>query len=803
MLKNWIHIFIYHIKNNKLFTALNVLGLSIGIAGLIFAILYWNNEHSYDQWNPEKDKIYSVLNNIHGGNIWTASPPAIGPELKAVSSDLESYCYFDTNYSKEIISYNGKIELVNKILSAQSNFFSFFPFRFIYGNGKTAIQDRNSIALSQETASRLFGTENPMGKLVKYANEIFTVRGVYVIEDNSSVMPEAVTTILEDKLKKQDAQWSFSWGLILKLKNRNVTNTIIKNLDNIYFEKNLKASAKEEGLTVEDFIKKYGKPVTSSLLPMPEARLYHGNWPFPEGTGNLQYLLILMGLSILILLLSIVNYINMATANAIKRAKEVGVRKITGAAKGQIIAQFVFETALITVFSVFLALVFVEILLPFYNSFLNKNLLLVSSQFYIQLILITILVIFVSGFLPALYISNFEVLKVLKGNYSRSKKGIWLRNGMLVLQFAIAAFFIIGSFIVSKQVNFMASKDLGFKGAQVLDITFKPKKTNNQYERYKTIKQEMLKTKGVEAVSTALFSIGSSENSWSGLTYKNNKQILIQEMPIDFEILDLLGIKIAKGRNLSPDFSSDTISSILLNESAVKVIHEKQPLNKIIDWQNKKFKVVGIVKNFSYWGFENDIPPMIFFHPATRSEIKNDVRHIYVKVSPENIPQTIGEINNFWSKKVDSEYPFEYSFVDKNYARTYSKYEDQRNLFALLNAIVILIAIFGLFALASFSMERRLREIAIRKTLGADTNILLKDLSKQYVFFCIIGFLIGIVPAYLLLHKWLENFAFRIEVPVLPFIIALVSLLFLTLTIVLAKAYQVTKVDVLKHLKYE
>lgn len=773
------------------------------MATLIFAILFWNDEHSYDQWNPEKDKIYSVLNDIGEGNIWTTNAATTGPMLKAVSSDLESYCYFYAEYAKDVISYNNKKEVLNKIFTAQSNFFSFFPYKFIHGNAKTAIQDRNSIALSEETAERLFGTENPMGKLVRYDGQVFTVRGVYQLSEKSSVMPEAVTTVIDDDLKRTKDEWSYHYGLVLKIKNPNATDAIIKNMDNLFFENVTKAQAKSEGLSIEEFTKKYGNPVKTSLLPLSEAKLYSGNQPFSEPIGNLQYLLILMGLSILILLLSIVNYINLATANAIKRAKEIGVRKITGATKGQIIMQFVFETALITIFSALLALVLVEILLPYYNSFLNKDLVLIGAQFFIQLIIITSLVILVSGVLPAIYVSNFEVLKVLKGNFSRSKKGIWLRNGMLVLQFAIAAFFIIGSFIVYKQVNFMAEKDLGFKGTQVLDITFKPKKEKSQFERYKLIKQEASKIKGVEAVSTALFAMGSQENSWSSASYQNKKPFLIQEMAMDLDMLDMLDIKLLKGRKLNPAISSDTISSVLINEETAKLIGEKDVLNKNILWRDQKLKIVGVVKNFNYFGLESRIGPMVLFYVTKIDGVQDDIRHVFIKVKPDDIPETIARINKFWTQKVDSEYPFEYNFVDKNYARNFKKYENQRNLFALLNIIVILIAVFGLFALASFSMERRLREIAIRKTLGAETNVLLKDLSKQYVVFCVIGFLIGIFPAYLLLQKWLENFAFRIDIPVLPFIIAFVSLLFLTLTIVLAKAYQVTKVEVLRYLKYE
>lgn len=803
MLKNWINIFIYHLKNNKFFTTLNVLGLSIGIAGLIFAILYWNEEHSYDEWNPEKEKIYIVMNDLGGGNVWATNSPVTGPDLKANTSYLENYCYLNPYYTKENIEYKGNRQLIDHIFSAQSDFFSFFPFEFTCGNGKTAIQDRNSIALSEETVSLLFKDENPMGKQIKYADKIFVVRGVYRLPQKSAVMPAAVTSSIQEDLEKRSEDWGFSYGLMLKLKRQSDTTAVIKNLDEIFMEKNYKKQAKEEGLSLKAFTKLYGEPVKARLLPFAGSRLSTGNYPFPEGTGNLQFLRILMGLSILILLLSIANYINLATANAIKRAKEVGIRKIIGATKPQIITQFVFETTLITLFSVFLALVIVEISLPAYNQFLSKNLIMVGTQFYVQLIFIFFLVVLVAGVFPAIYISNFEVLKVLKGNFSRSKNGVWLRNGMLILQFAIATFFIIGSFIVYKQVNYMSNKDLGFKGAQVMDITFKPKKGQNQFERYQTIKQEVSKIQGVEAVSAGLFSIGSNDNSWSGLHYKSNKEVITQQMGIDFGLLDLLGIKIVKGRNLTEKMASDSISNVLLNETAAKALMEKDPLNKEVTFNNRKLKVVGIVKDFNYVGLQFKVAPMIFFHIKSEQWMKDNMRYISIKVAPENISETIASLDKFWKTKVDSEYPFEYDFVDKNFARTYKNYKDQSKLFSLLNAVVVLIAIFGLFALASYSMERRLREIAIRKTLGAETTLLLKELSKQYLLFCMLGFGIGIIPAYLLLQKWLENFAYRIEIPVLPFLIAFVSLLFLTLTIVLAKAYQVTKVDILRYLKYE
>ena len=802
MILNWTNIFIYHIKNNKLFTALNILGLSIGIAALIFSILYWNYEHSYDKWNASNDKSYIIMNEVGDGTIFATNSAITAPAIKSTTSYLENYCYFNSYYTKETIQYNGKTELVDKLFSAQKSFFSFFPFEFKYGDAKSALHDPQSIVFSEETAFRLFKNENPVGKQVKYADKLFVVRGVYRIPGKSVVMPNAVTNIIEEELEHLKDHWGFNFGLILKLKEKNDAGLVIKSMEQLFIEKNYKRQARKEGMTLEAFIKKYGEPLKVKLIPFENSRLYKGNYPFPEGTGNLQFLQILMALSILILILSIVNYINLATANAIKRAKEVGVRKIIGATKLQIVFQFVFETALITLFAILLALVIVEISLPFYNQFLNKELILAGSQFYLQLVLIFIVVIFVCGVFPAVYISNFAVLNVLKGNFSRSKSGIWIRNSMLVIQFSIAAFFIIGSFIVYQQVNFMVEKDLGFKGSQIMNIAFREQKGKGKFEQYKSIQQEIQKINGVEAVSAGAFSIGENESSRGGLFY-NNKVTVIQQIGFDFGMLEMLGIKVIKGRSLTDKLSSDTISNVLLNEVAAKALQEKNPLDKTIGWNGEKYKVVGIVKNFHYSGLDNEINPMILFHINTQKWTQGNIEYISVKLSPKDISNTIYSLKNFWFKKVDSEYPFEYNFVDRNFAKTYKKYEDQRNLFALLNVVVILIAVFGLFALASFSMERRFKEIAIRKTLGAETNILLKELSKQYVVFCIIGFLIGTIPAYILLKNWLEDFAFRINIPILPFILAFVSLLFLTLVVVLAKAYQVTKVDILKYLKYE
>ncbi|WP_116787718.1 ABC transporter permease [Flavobacterium psychrotrophum] len=804
MIKNWIKIFLYQVKHNKFFTALNMLGLSLGIAGLVFAILYWNDEHEYNAWNPENEHVYQVINDLGNQMVTQQNVSALRPYLKDVPN-VEDYCYLNCHYRQEMAEVNGKKEPI-KMINAQGNFFSFFPFHFIAGNGKSALPDDSSAALSTVAAEKLFGTTDVVGKQFVYAKHTVIVRAVYEIQGKSSLEPEMVINTLEADLKKEESEWgNFGFGLLLKLKDPAGAHKVEKAIEQLYYEYKTKPWAKEEGMSTEDFEKVNGKTIVS-LEQLKTARLHSVVEGYAQGKGSYQFLIIMAGLSVLILVLSVVNYVNLATANAIKRAKEVGLRKVLGASKANIVRQFIFESVLMTIGAVVLALVIVELTLPFYNNFLNKTLTLSTSQFYLQLTAIFVVVVVMAGIFPSVYVSNFETLNVLKGNFSRSKSGVWLRNGMLIMQFAIASFFIIGSYVVYQQVNFMSTKDLGFKGEQVIEVRFKRPESAPDPKQllsvYSTNKQELLKIKGVKQVSLGSFSFGQYANTTSGYTYKNSR-IQAQDIAMDFGLLEMMHIKMASGRTLSDKYASDTISSILVNEVAAKMMKEKNPVGKQIDWNGHHLKIVGVVKDFHISSPQTTIPPMTFFHPKTIDWLPLVVDRYFIKVDPDNMEDAIAGIEKFWMQKIDPENPFKYDFVDKGFARTYESYVKQRNMFSLLNIVVIVIALFGLFALASYSIQRRMKEIAIRQTLGADTNVLLRELSKQYVVFCLIGFIIAFVPAWLLLDKWLDTFAFRIQVSVLPFITAFVLLVVLTLIVVLSRAYAATRVNVLKYLKYE
>lgn len=808
MIFNWFKIFIYHLRQNKLFSLLNVLGLSIGVASVIFAILYWNNEHSYNQWNPEKENVYQVLNKIgRTGDTWATSSIPFGQTCKASIPEIEQICFMHDWYSESVVKYQNKKVIDKKIMVTDNNFFDFFPFPIVKGAKKDILKEKNSVAISDQQAKLLFNDEDPIGKSIVYNDQSYIIKSVYRIVRPSSVEPNYVFGGI---VRESDINsWgNFNYGLMIKIKKGTDPALVLKKMHNVNYVNRTVKDAKESGQTVEQYIKENGE--IEVILDQLKTLHLHGTKTSgsatPEPKGNLQLIYIMAGLSILILVLSLVNYINLATASAIKRAKEVGVRKIVGASKNQIIAQFIFETTITVMLSILFALAIVELSLPYYNSFLRKTLTMNGGEFYLQLILIFGLVIILAGIFPAIYISNFETLKVLKGNFSRSKSGIWIRNSMLIFQFGIATFFIIGALIVNSQVDYMMNKDLGFNGNQVIRVPFNHNDYKTKGKKYQLTKQEVLKISGVQEVSTFAGTFGNSTNSSSGLTH-NGVFVQPRNVEMDFGFLDMMKIKMAEGRDLSPKFASDTVSNWLINETLAKSLGLKNPINTVIasGWGNEKgnlkFKVVGVVKDFNITGLQDKVPPMVFINLKTLKW--NNFDNVYIKVSPNNLSETLDKLKTYWEKNVNPDYPFDYEFVNKGFARTYEQQVKQKDLFFILNLVVITIAIFGLFALASFSMERRLKEIAIRKTLGAETDVLLKELSKQYIVFCFTGFAIGIVPAYILLQKWLEDFAFRINVSPVPFSIALVSLLVLTLLIVLAKAYQVTKIDVLKYLKYE
>ncbi|STD58648.1 ABC transporter permease [Empedobacter falsenii] len=808
MLKSWLKIYFRNTIKNKGFTFLTILGLAIGIAGVIFSTLYWKDETSYNKWNPNKDKVFEVLTKIGKTNdTWPTNEATLVNILKNKTDKVEEYCYYFPwydNYGSNV-TINNKKEFIDKTIVTQNTFFKFFPFEFVKGNQSDFEKNKVGIAIEEEEAKRVFGRKNPINQIIQFSDgRSFVIYGVYQLKKNSSILPKYVIAGIDEEIKKNENNWgSYNYGLLLKLKNPEDKQNVTQTINQIYFDNRTAKDAKNNGVSVEQYVKENGK-YEASLQSLSEARLSDQVSGFPEGKGNALFLKIILGLSILILILSVINYVNLASAQALKRAKEVGVRKVFGATKNQVIFQFMIETILTTVLAFLCALTVVEVLLPSYNELINKQLELNLISFLPHFILIFIIVVVFSGLFPAIYVANFQVIKVLKGNFSRSKNGIWLRNTMLIIQFTIATFFIVSSFIVTHQMDYMAKKDLGLKGDQIISIAYYryDLKDGKRYKYYQSFKPDLLKIKGVEAVNTGTFQFGTNSGATSGFDFNGNF-VQATNFAFDFGLVDMLKIQLKEGRNLDPNFSSDTIENVLVNETTQKILGKDFKINTTFKWNDRKFKLVGIVKDFNLSGPNDEIPPMLLMNMKTVNWMGENMRSVFVKIDAENASETIAAIEKFWKAKVDQDYPFEYEFVDKQFARSYENYTKQEKMFKILNVIVITIALFGLFALSSYTIERKYKEIAIRKVLGAETSSLLQILSKQYIYFAFIGFALAILPSYFLMQKWLENFAYRIDISIWIYVFAFILLLSLTLIVVLIKAYSATRINSLNYLKYE
>ncbi|UVD81257.1 ABC transporter permease [Myroides albus] len=806
MLKNWLKIYWYNTMKHKMYFLLTVVGLAIGIASITLASLYYLEEKSYNQWNPNKDEVY-VIENLGKRMMYSSQPLTLGRYIHDNSGAVESYMYYGY-YRSVTVNRNGKSFEVKKALDSQNTFFSFFPYDFVYGNAQTALVNLNDVALEVTLAERIFGQGvNPIGQEILFDDQNYIVAGVYEIgKKRSSLMPELVTHSLTQEAMTNNDWGSASTPMLVKTKDTHRVSEIIESVidDNLYA-----GAAKDKGMSLDE----YKKTVIGDMLTRPtfyslkDIHMMNGKYFFSEASANLNLLYITIGLSVALLLLSIFNYINLSLTQMMERGKEIGVRKVLGAKRMDIYLQCIFESSLMVLTSFVLAICVMELLLPYINIFLNVNISISFIQHIFIIVAILIVVIVLCGFVPAMYISRHKAISVLKGRIANDAKGSLMRNSLLVLQFVIACFFIIGSIIINKQVNYMLNKDLGFKGDQIISVPFlsETKYDSIRFDKYNNFKTEVQNVTGVINVTASSMVFGplGGRNVFSFFE-KGEDKLLVSRIVLDYDYLDVMQIKLKEGRMLSDQFASDSINNVLVNEAFIEMFNIKEPINSEIVSNKKKYTVVGVIQNFNLSGVENGINPQVFAHHATFQGAKGLFEEVSIKVEPERVEQVLKDIEKLWLKyNNESKIPFDYEFVDKQFAKTFDRVLLERKMFGVLSNIVVFIALFGLFAVSSFTIGTKLREVAIRKVLGAETTGLLRQLSYQYVVYCLVGFGIAVFPSYYFLNKWLANYAYRIEIGWGVYVYSLLLILGLTLLIVISRAYKATRVDVLKYIKYE
>ncbi|MDM1345557.1 ABC transporter permease [Myroides marinus] len=813
MLKNWLKIYWYNAKRNKFYFLLNVLGLAIGLSAVIISYLYYAEEKSYDKWHPYSDRVFSIETkfSVADNDSWATLSYPYGAALMDISDEVEDYAYSDGYYQGGMLSVNGKYKSFERACYSQSDFFKIFPFEILNGNKQKPFDGPDQVLIKDTYVEYLFNDKDPIGQTIELWGKVFTVKGIYKgAETLSSMDPNMVFNNLDERVKEAIASngWgNYSSALWLKLKTPESKGIVEKQLLDIYNEKVIAPVAKSRGISAAEFKKENGyEDLTFYLHSLSTQRLMKEAYKnaTPEGIANVNRIYIALGLSVMIMLLSVFNYINITTVQVMNRGKEVGMRKTLGASRGGMMMQNYFESGLTVLISIIISFVIVEYSLPSLRVFFKAKLLFNILEYIPQVLLFLVMVVFLVGTIPALYISSFRTIEVLKGTVKRSKKGIWFKNTLLTVQFVVACFFIIGSLIVNQQVNYMLNKDLGYKADQIVGVSYNLKKDlrKNTLPIYQRLKEDILKINGVEGASAWSLAMGGKSYASVGYSYQGN-QIQAGVAAMDYDFFDLFDIKLKEGRALSREFASDSINNVLLNEKAISMMGLKDPIGKSFDWNENKVTIVGVVKDFNLFGLNEDYRPMIFLSLDLEEGWGSNMSEMSIKINAENAKETMDAIEQVWKKHDISDLPFTYEFVDKRFAKSFDKTIQERNVFMVLNGLVVFIALFGLFSLASFSINSRLKEVAIRKVLGASAESLIKQLTAQYIIYCLLGFGLAVFPSYYLLNKWLSDYAFRIEIGVLPFIICFLIIVVLTLLIVFSRAYKATKINVLKYIKYE
>ncbi len=789
MLKSYFKTAWRNILRNKVNGVINIAGLSIGITCVILITLYVQDERKYDRFFSNAEHIYQVNMDVAmGGQAGYVSntPPTVGPALQQSFPEIKAYTRFYVMGNEIISSKAGNKEQKHftekNFLAVDSNFLQVFDYAIKEGNAATCLQQPHSIVLTEKTTKKYFGNTEALGEnlVLDEYEEPFKVTAVLKdLPTQASIQFDLLIPISACP-PVQHFSWSWVWlqmnTYVLLDKNFSPTASNIKKLENKFpaMVRTQAATAfKRIGQPFDEFIKKGGK-WDVHLQPLTAVHLYSGDIssPFLSTLSDIKYVYIFSAIALIIILLACVNFMNLSTAQSSIRAKEVGIRKVLGSLKGQLIKQFLTEAMLYSFISSMLALFLVALLLPIFNSVAGKTLgfnSIFTSDIWLFILLLTFVTGFLAGSYPAFYLTSFNLIAVLKGGvFKKSISNIFIRNGLVVFQFTAAIALIICTVIVFQQLQFTQNKDLGLKKDNVIIISNGAKMESHDEE---TFRLEAMKIPGVThtSISTSVPTQQVFGDSYvpdiRGVKEPLVKDIVLSSFMADEEFIPALDIHLLKGRNFSKDFNDST--SVIVNETAVKQIGWKDPMGKYLAYPgngDQHFKVIGVVKDFNVASLRmsDTIVPFALFHSSSKT-YQIGTSYIIASVQSKNLKSTLTLLGNEW-KNFAPAVPFEYSFLDKKFEALYNSEQRMGNVFAIFTCLSIIVACLGLFGLSVYTAERRTKEIGIRKVLGASVQGLVGLLSKEFMKLVFIAALIAFPVAWWAMSKWLNDFASRINI---------------------------------------
>lgn len=806
MLRNLIAHSLRSFKRQRSYLIINILGLSIGIACSLLIAIYVINEASYDRFNEKKDRIYRiVLNGKMGGQefvgAFTCAP--IGPTMLSEFPEVEDYLRL-TGRGPTVIEYNDLSFSDDNIVESDSAFFNFFSIPLLKGDPENVLNQPRRAVLSESTARKIFGNEDPLDKAIKLGDDTarYIVSGIMADFPGNSHFEASILTSFMTNPRSQDPIWisnSFSTYVLLK------PNTNYATVDNkipALLEKYAGPQVERfMGISIEEFMSQ-GNKYRYYLQNLKDIHLDPSIQQEFKEASDPKYLWIFASISVLIILIAAINFMNLATAQATRRAKEVGIKKISGSTRGMLISQFLSESFVISFISLIIALIVIRITLPYFNNLLEADLSLslFDSWYKIPVLLgFTVFVGILAGSYPAFFLSSFNPSEVLKGSIKGSMRNGRIRRVLVVFQFAVSILLITGTLVMYRQIFFMLNKDVGFDREQLLVINA-AHTLQNRVEAFKEAVREIPGVVNI-ASSTAVPGRNNNLNAYA-LEGRRDETILLQSNWVDFDYIDSYGMIIVTGRDFDRSFTSDK-DACIINESAAKSfgITDIAGSRFMLPQDSGKFQylqVIGIVKNFNFESLRNPIQPYILLN---KGENQN-WGYITVRLSALNYQQTISEIETRW-KQFTSNDPLQYYFVDEDFEQMYLQEKQNARLAVIFSALAILIAALGLFGLTSFTVEQRTKEIGVRKAMGSSVTGIYFVISKEIMILVSVSALIAWPLVYYIASNWLENFYYRINAGALSFLAGLAIALSVATVTISYRILKAARVNPAQSLKYE
>ena len=812
MIKNYFKIAWRNINRHKGYSGINILGLALGIAACLLILQYVSFELSYEDFQVNKNRIYRVQQDRydHGklSTQWASGAYAVGNSFKDAIPEIEDYVKV-VGAGRVVVEVNNQPLKIEKVFFAGNSFFNIFSYPLIAGSKGTALKEPYTAALSETTAKKIFGTTNVVGKTLELnRRRKYTIDAVYKDAPiNTQLKPDLLLSYATFIKRNTDSSgrgpetaWLWDGCLTYLLLRKDANPAAVEKKFVPVVEKAVDAELRRFG----DKYDPAHPGVIYKLQPLTDIHLYshYIGEPGVNGDGKTTYLL--LGIAFFIVVIAWVNYINLATARAITRAREVGVRKAIGSQRKQLIAQFLFESTLLNGLALVLALLIVLVAIPGFNALSGQQgsfTLFTESSFWIGLISLFALGIFFSGLYPAFVLSGFKPIEVLKGKVIGNKQSSLLRKSLVVFQFTASLFLLIGTMSVYQQIQYMRKQSLGIDINQTLVTTAPIVGIDSTFlQKMTSFKEELQRESYIRGVAIST-SIPGEPVGWNAGGIKLvgqdvSKQNQYRVIGVDYDYLKLYGLKIIAGREFSKEFGTDD-KSVIFNKKGLEQLGFTKPeeaLGKKIDFWGEQYSIVGVTENFHQQSLREAFEPLIF-------RLIPDVNgFLSVRTKAAEAGRTIGIVKSAWNKFFPGN-TFEYFFLDDHFDEQYKADQRFGQIFTLFTSLAILVACLGLFGLASFTTLQRTKEIGIRKVLGASVATILRLLYREFAILLVIAFVIATPLAWISVSKWLNGYAFRINIQwvffVLPFI-AILLIAFITVSFQSVKAALANPVNSLR-----